>query len=329
MKYILNPTPIAEKCFLIEALYWVAFNIYPEEAFITENGKNMREDTEYHDQIEINIPEEFDSFFTEDVCKKYGLPKSYLAEYIRENHDYPFPSDHSQKTLDILQRKDGVDDYSIDEEEIEQIKRDIAGQKEFEEKQNLFNVALENFLEVPKMELFIALKKKKLKVYSRYLIPDDEDGEDDGFLVHTEMTYNKFEFQDVKWNDSMIEGDGCLFPHVLIDVKSLFSVFPESDLEVVKVNSLNGIYIIDDNNKELTNVNFKSATSGRKPKVNWDLVHPYIAKRIKETGWNLSKQDALADEVKTWIKENLKEEIGISTIKAKLKPYWDLLKSEN
>jgi hypothetical protein len=85
MKYILEPVPIAEKCTLKEALYWIAFNFYPKYSE-TENGLDIREDLEYCD-LEVSTPEEIDSFFSEEVCKKYGLPKSYLAEYINENHD--------------------------------------------------------------------------------------------------------------------------------------------------------------------------------------------------------------------------------------------------
>lgn len=71
---------------------------------------------------------------------------------------------------------------------------------------------------------------------------------------------------------------------------------------------------------------FKSCieTRGRKSKVNWDLVHPYIAYRIKELKDDaLKSQDALANEIQEWVDKELKVDVGLSTIKEKLKPYWD------
>ena len=47
----------------------------------------------------------------------------------------------------------------------------------------------------------------------------------------------------------------------------------------------------------------------------WDLV-------LEDE--KLPKQDSFAQEIKDWIKSEFKKDVGISTIKAKLKPYYSL-----
>jgi hypothetical protein len=92
MKKVLIPHKISYKCSLYEALYWVGFKIYPLSN-ITDNDCDIREDSEYNDDININLDNYvYDSFFTEAICKKYGLPKNYLSEYIENNNSYPHKS---------------------------------------------------------------------------------------------------------------------------------------------------------------------------------------------------------------------------------------------
>jgi hypothetical protein len=43
---------------------------------------------------------------------------------------------------------------------------------------------------------------------------------------------------------------------------------------------------------------------------------------------NLTKQDALAEDMKVWCKDTFSEDVGLSTIKGKLKPIYNLLKEE-
>lgn len=72
----------------------------------------------------------------------------------------------------------------------------------------------------------------------------------------------------------------------------------------------------------------KTLPKGRKPKIDWEKFQIEAFKRLRQaTSNDLPKQDALASEMYDWCKNQFGEEVGLSTIKAKLKLIYDALKT--
>ena len=72
-----------------------------------------------------------------------------------------------------------------------------------------------------------------------------------------------------------------------------------------------------------------ASNAGRKSKIKWSEFNSEAMKRLSSDDINnLTKQDALAEDMKNWCKESFNEIVGLSTIKGKLKPLYDLLKEE-
>ena len=75
MRYILRPVPELSGCFLLDALYWVAFHKYPETNFDLniENLQELLDDGDICDPLRADYSF---TFFNNDICARYGLPKN-------------------------------------------------------------------------------------------------------------------------------------------------------------------------------------------------------------------------------------------------------------
>src|SRR5580700_5540380 len=87
---ILVPNEISEWCYLNEALYWVAIQRFPL-AQGTENGVDQRQDREYVEGIDPNLP--FDLTPTSVDCERAGISSNPIWEDILSGDSYhPEPS---------------------------------------------------------------------------------------------------------------------------------------------------------------------------------------------------------------------------------------------
>ncbi len=78
MLTVLIPHPMPERCYLSEAVLWVAINRIPY-SFVTENNIEVREDYEYFDDMEPYVPD--GGIITVEECEQFGLePNPYWEE---------------------------------------------------------------------------------------------------------------------------------------------------------------------------------------------------------------------------------------------------------
>ena len=75
MRYILRPVPELSGCFLLDALYWVAFHKYPETNFDLniENLQELLDEGDIYDPLHADYSF---TFFNNEICTRYGLPKN-------------------------------------------------------------------------------------------------------------------------------------------------------------------------------------------------------------------------------------------------------------
>ena len=201
-------------------------------------------------------------------------------------------------------------------------------------------------IEIAKSRLFLAIKEEEIKYTGVRVselkklnldIPNFDDLSDEALYFYYDYAHNaKWEEIDNKyficnnilWEKNLLQiDDGDAFAYISCDFWDLMEVFPELDYKEFTVEKHNDSLIFDIWKFENQPPKYKK--SGRKPKVNWDIVHPYIAKKIIELEDPFSNQDALAHEVQEWILKKFSIKLGISTITEKLKHYWDFFKSEN
>jgi hypothetical protein len=150
-------------------------------------------------------------------------------------------------------------------------------------------------------------------------------------LKSEEVGAKYYKLDSIKWDKNICyidNGKDC-FMFLVCDFLELLKSFPEVESKDLNISRYNDSLIFEGDDFDLNYQNTRSK-SGRRPIVNWDFIHPFIAKRILELNEEAFKsQDALATEVQEHIAKQFKCEVGLSTIKAKLKPYWDIFKSKN
>ena len=170
MKQILIPHQISEECTLLEALYYIAFSVYPLSN-ITINDKDKRRDSEYNETIEIDpLPSDQLPCFILDneKCEIFNLPTNPHIEYFKKFNDV------IDVNLDVFDRgyKEIIEPMEkTNKEEFEKLKAEHLEARQtaefYIEKVNKWDSAIEEALETPKLKLLFALNEGKIKSFVR------------------------------------------------------------------------------------------------------------------------------------------------------------------
>lgn len=337
MKYVLVPTKLAEKITLNEALFWIGFNAY-FTAEHSEDYNDLREDSEYQEDLTITEPLSLDLFFTEQVCEKYGLPKSYLPEYFEENGDYPYDPYIGWKNF-------SEHESTLPPEYVEKLKNDKKDYDDFLLKQNVFDEALEDYLEIPKSRLFIELKKGNVQAFGREILQsltikdsyeDDELAKlyssetNDLFAAHEEIPElepiptKEWIQKNIDWEDGCLRGDASCYCHILIDIESLFSCFPEPIADVSNVYSVNGTLLLDEDAPQI----HARATKGR-PAYNWKEFNEEMIRRFSKGNLPELQKSCIID-MQQWCAENWDKIPSETNLKEHISPFYKVKReSEN
>ncbi len=315
MKQILQPVSIAEKCTLEEAIYWITFNIFPIEE-ITENGKDVREDLEYNYEDYIESPYTNEDFFTEEICDKYKLPKSYKAEHMLEHGEYPYYTSFSWDKINELKNSG-----AISQEDAEKFIKENKDRIEYCTKQKPFDDALDEHLETPKTELVLLLRKGTIKAYGR-LLEIDEVAETEDFTEHKEIPASLWKMSSVEWDKSALYFDEKEYLHILIDVDSLLKVFPEPELETIQIYSLNGTYLIDEDK-----ISTKKIKKKGRPPYDWKHFTEEMARRFSNDGLP-SLQKTCVIEMQEWCAAHWEDTPSETNLKEHISPFYKARKSQ-
>lgn len=330
-KCVLVPHAIAEKCTLWEALHWVAFNIYPLQEY-TDNKCDRREDLEYIEDPYFRNPIEIESFFTKDICDKYQLPKSAVAEYIKEYGESPYFGDFSEEFISEL-----LKDEKIDEKMSKDLFFNAQMRKEFEKEEDTFTEAKLDFLEIHKAELFAAIKKGLVKTYGRNLLKGVDLSQydfSDGVEIYDlwgsgveqpleEMSAQVWHANSLHWEEcQLINGTKSVFCHILVDVESLFLHFPEPSPQMKSIMSVNGVLIDYEGDHGLGII--KANNTGRPP-YDWKSFQAEMASRLlKNTLPRLQKTCVI--EMQEWCMSKWGKTPSETNLKNNISPFYTALK---
>ena len=313
MKKILIPFDVCNYCTLIEAVKWIAKKEYPVEK--DEDG--------YHNRFcEIPITQIYKEWEKIRGEEKFDDPQFQKEQNIRfEDHSENFKKkqissfETAKYELLVSLRKGEIEAYGMFHEKL----KDGYDSSEWHKDDvlHLLSDQTRNMLygEEPSI------------ISDTPDIVDKFNLHDKNIFLNTKIAQrippSLWKMEVVDWDgDLRSPNGGYMFIH--FDFEELIQVFKEEKTELIQVEKRSGYLFYGDENEELTK-KFSDRQIGRKPIVDWDSVHDYIALKISQSkDHKLPKQDSFAQEVKDWILAELKKDVGISTIKAKMKPYYSV-----
>jgi hypothetical protein len=314
MKQVLIPHFIAEKCTLLEAIYWIAFHKYPV-AYMTENAIDQREDAEYQEEYELSVPDILETFFTQNLCWKYGLPKNAHAEYF-SNHGELVPLPINREVLQLIEQSCNISD----EEKVQQM-LEFEELKAIEIEQQAFDEQLLEFFENHKLELVIQLRKGAVLAQGRSL-RNLEFQDIDKLPHHTSIPSNLWKFQSINWEDSAFKHNKEEFIHILIDVESLFQSFPEPTPETAIVMQVNGILLCD---TDALNLDTKKSVG--RPSFNWKQFTQEMVKRMNLGQLPLLQKTCVYD-MQEWCIQQWGKAPSETNLKNHISPFYGAIKSQ-
>lgn len=326
-RYILEPQPVSDRCFLLQALYWAAFYKYPtgEIDILSDNIEDIMLEVSYNDIYEP-ISKDYELMFTPEFCVSHGLPINPRVEAILNNKPTYYEDEYY---VDMLK-------YSVSDEDTERLKKEQKEALEYNKNLENFNDKLEEYLEIFEAQLFVFLKSGKIKTYAfreniEYIYSEetkkqfDDDffkkcypniKEGDDFSINDEYWYEKkpilidkehWRINNIDWDACSLEYNEQVYVYIQLDVEDLFKCFPEPHSEYKQVKYVSGNYILDSDDNRC------SIVRGRKPKMNYDsIIHDFITNIDRYRGQKL--ESVVAEFM------NKYPNIGRTTLIGKLNP---------
>lgn len=296
MVTVLNPVEMAERCYLSEALFYLAFDRLPL-SFVTDNDIDARLDYDWHggDLFEPFLPGGHG--VTEAECKAAGLEPDpgILLETLRKGFDEPLDSTAS------------------------------ATERRRRQRHETWIAKFQEFLDDYRLKLIKPLLEGRLRALGKKLPGNPKISavkewglKNDYWDIPWEPIPAKFWAAPmIDWYMCYAEGWGAT--HVLIQVYTddLFSEFPIPSSGVAR-----DVKQMGDNFVLLDSTQISSGTKLGRPALKWDEFYLEVAKRL-QNGALPQKQESFISEMENWCRNQWGREVARSTLLGKIKPYYD------
>lgn len=305
MVTVLCPSETAERCFLSEALRYVAVGRLPLSS-ITEHNVDAREDWEYSENdIEPFVPD--GGVITTEECEAIGLK--------------PNPFWENQAAW-VLERKKPLRPYQ-ESEELEYARK----RKEAAERQKEWDEEFQAFLDKHRLKLLTSLAEgrlhslgKKLSSFDDVEGYDDVDGLKGNWWEKTPwepIPPNFWMSSKIDWDLSRAEGRGIAYILIEVVTDDLIGQFPLPAPQVV-----NDVVKIGQDLVLLDGAKVKPKAKSGRPAFKWEDFHVEVAKRLQK-GPLPQKQESFISEMDKWCEIHWGRKVGRSTLLGKIKPYYD------
>lgn len=337
---VLIANQVAERCFLNEALYWVALSRFPL-AHPRGPEEDGREDDEWVDSIE---PPYTQDIVSREECLFAGLPinPEWEAEQSFEYYSHP---EEVERWLS----------YERDPERIKARQVDLKESVAYFERLELWNSALKAYLDLYIAKLFVALRQGRVvasgKPISPQLLPlllkqaeESEMFRKQSFRVRPVLTESEIDERarapvwdriervpiakefwtsnGINWKYSCAQNTATGFGLILVETEKLFQEFPIPKVGNLKqVSQIGDGYVLFD---EAGNTVSPPVKSRGRPSLNWEEFGIEMARRLRDGGFP-EKQEALIVEMQAWCKACWGVDVGRSTLLQKIKPYYEKL----
>jgi hypothetical protein len=331
---VLTANQVAERCFLHEALYWVALTRFPL-ASLLEDGEDGREYDKWVDGIKP--PYALDTV-SRDECLFAGIPinPAWEAEQSFTRHFQP----------DELERWIARESDEVRKKGFQlSLAKAIAYYKDLE----AWNSMFESYLDLHAARLFVALRqggvvatgkrlpKRSLQQLLKQAAVDESQtwpitntkpekariGAPDWYCIDRDAIPKEFWIsKEIDWRSCCASGADSAFALILIETSELFRAFPIPQMRNVKQVSQmgNGYVLFDD---EGNAVSPAVVLKGR-PAFDWDEFNIEMARRARD-GTLPVKQEALIVDMQAWCRIRWGRDVARSTLLQKIKPYYDAL----
>lgn len=300
---VLTPTAVVPYCYLYEALLWVAVQRLP----FAEPGENGDRRVETNEFESTDPPIEFMAIDDEE-CERCGLPPNpeYAAIFDEELYS------GMTQVLEKLETSDP------------EVALRLAKGREFEAKVKAWDDLFEDYLDLPRSRLFIALREGKIDAVGKPLPSGADDDfpasyDDDEWLDWVALPWQRIAASD--WTSSRVNWEYCRLvakpsTHTLIQIPTgqLLAAFPPVSEPAGQAVRIGSVFQIVDQPMAVR------GTRGRRP-FDWDGFHLELAKRVRANTFP-SKQEALVAEMQAWCERNWGRRVGRSTLVQKIGPYY-------
>jgi hypothetical protein len=307
----------AERCYLTEALYWVALHRFPL-AYITENGYDGREETAFIEQL---APAYELALVGGVECREAGLIPNPEWQALETGEHHLDPA--------FLQRRLANPNLRDRHEEL---RAQLEQSVQFHQAQADWNKKFDQFMDPHKARLFLALREGRVNAFGQRL-PANTIKESTAQLEGSgwegwpragwDLIPPDFWMHGgIDWLACHAEGYQGSYALILVDSNTLFEAFPiPTDGTPHTVIQVGDAFVFSDA-EELENL---PATRRGRRAYPWDQFHVEMTRRIMAAGGLPEKQEAIIAGMQQWCRTSWKVEVGRSTIFGKVKPYYDAM----
>jgi hypothetical protein len=308
MLTVLIPHPMPERCYLSEAVLWVAINRIPF-SFMSENNIESREDYDYVDDMEPYVPH---PIVTVEECEQLGLEPNPFWENIDSGHPEP-------AFLENLLRSEK------DEKRRRELKKELSESRDFRKRQADWDANFKEFIDVRRNKLFLALSEGRVGAVGKKLpqptLEWSSDLDEEEWLRNSPWEAIPATFWisfKIDWDLSRAEGRGGAYSFIMTPTADLVREFPLPQGQAVSDVVRIGNDLVMNSDTGVVEIQRK----GGRPAQSWDEFHLEVAKWVA-TGALPDKQDSFIEEMQAWCKKQWGRPMGRSTLLEKIKPYYD------
>ena len=318
MPTFLQAIDLPERCFLEEALYWVAFLRLPV-AYYTDDGSEIRQ-TEEVGGYAIALT---DGSLTRDETSRLGIPV---------DPDWIAWTQEGRSLVPVAFYDDLLAKHDVDAGARNKIGREREEAIESERKRKEWAQHYTRALEYPSSRIFVALRDGSLPAKGRLLPAGNLDEarskmEDDGRSIF-ELPVS--DIPPIFWSlqgidfDTSAAGNGVhYYCHVSCRTEDLIKVFPGEREEVSGILRIGDSYVLSEAVERVRS----TARRGRPP-YPWDKFHVEVASLIKRDEMPRKKEAAI-EYFRDWFGREHKIRVSRSVVGEKLKPYYDRILKAN
>jgi hypothetical protein len=300
---------VPDRCFLSEALLWVAFQRLPIARY-NDDAREIRETIEDED-YEIDTP---DGPLTEDECRRAGIPPD--PKFLRLVNDPGLVQRYKE-----LEPRYGHDEAmrrinEPDPEEEEKFRRACAEWKPY----------YDQAIEYPASRIFVALRDGRLRASGR-LLPSTNPEEaiaslqaEDRYVPELPFTVIPSSFWTLKgihFEISAAQDAKEHYCHVMLRTDDLLSVFPGERQEIA-VERIGDTLVVNESQKQK---NRSKALRGR-PAYPWERFHVEVSALLQRSELP-AKKEAAIQHFQSWFERELDLRPSRAAIGEKLTPYYE------
>lgn len=305
-----QPVEVPERCFLHEAMLWLAFQRLPV-ALYNDQNKEIRSATDYegHDIESPGGP------LTDEECERAGIPPDPNFHFLVDDKPMPF------LTYNDLEPQFGHD------EALRQVKEAMdKEQADHERACAEWQPHYDKVTEYAASRIFVALRDGQLRASGRLLpcINVDEamtrlkaEERYVGDLDLTEIPRSFWSLKGIHFAISAAQNSDSYYCHVVLGTDDLLRAFP-GDRKSVGVEQVGDTIVLN----ETAHSPSQPRTPRGRPSYPWERFHLEVSALLQSNSLP-AKKEAAIQHLQSWFERELGIRPSRAAISEKLTPYYD------